>query len=103
MDPKSRYAQVSQAVVEKILSDGSARTVSFLCRRFIPREISGTVLAEHQVTSGERPDAVAAKYFGDPEQYWRLCDSASVRHPEELTQVPGSVVRVVLPGSGSPE
>ena len=55
------------------------------------------MLQEHTVTQGERPDLVAARYLGDPEQYWRLCDGNPVLHPRELTETPGRRIRVTLP------
>jgi hypothetical protein len=46
---------------------------------------------------GERPDHIAAQYFDDPEQFWRLCDANNAIDPHELTDEPGRMLRITLP------
>ena len=45
---------------------------------------------------GDRLDNVTAKYLGDPEQFWRLCDANGAMRPEELTETIGNRVRITL-------
>lgn len=73
------------------------RQVSYLRRRFVPSPDEFTVLQEHTVTEGERPDTIAARYLGDSEQFWRLCDASGAMRPEELTETPGAKVPITLP------
>ena len=89
----SRYYGIPTATLTT--SDG--RTVRYLRRRFLPRTDRFALLHEHTVTEGERPDSVAARHLGDPEQAWRLCDANGVMRPEELTETPGATVRITLP------
>lgn len=96
--PTSRYAATERT--EYTFEDGTR--VPVLKRRFVPRAV-GNVLAEHRVVEGDRPDLLAAHFFGDAEQSWRLADANAVLHPQELVEQVGGVVKVALPGSpGSP-
>ncbi|MEU7469971.1 hypothetical protein AB0A94_15775 [Streptomyces sp. NPDC044984] len=52
----------------------------------------------HTVASGERPDLLAQRYFGDPGQWWRIADANPVLDPDELTAEAGRVIRVPLAG-----
>jgi len=42
-------------------------------------------------------DNLAAKYLGDPEQFWRLCDANGAMRPDELVEVIGAVIKITLP------
>jgi nucleoid-associated protein YgaU len=46
------------------------------------------------VSAGDRLDMIAAKIGGDPEQYWRICDANNVMHPLELTNEPGTTIKI---------
>jgi len=108
LPPTSRYHSVGTAQIELPL-DRSAiapssprpaaatRTVVYLRRRFIPRPERFETLTEHFVAQGDRLDNLAARYIGDPEQFWRLCDANAVMQPRELTEKPGAIVRITLP------
>jgi hypothetical protein len=52
---------------------------------------------EHTVAKGERLDHIAARYLGDPTQFWRIADAAAVIAPEDLVTQPGTRVAVTLP------
>ncbi len=73
------------------------RTVAYKRRRFLPAPTGQIVLVEHTVTKGERLDNITARYLGDPEQFWRLCDINNAMHPEELTAETGRKLYISRP------
>jgi nucleoid-associated protein YgaU len=89
----SRYQSIATTTLE--LSDGT--TIVYLLRRFVPPPQQFSVLQQHTVTQGERLDNIAAKYLGDPELYWRLCDANNAMRPSELTETVGRVINLTLP------
>jgi hypothetical protein len=91
--PTSRYHLVGTAVH----TTPAGGEIIHLRRRFIPPPDRFHLLQEHTVTEGERHDTLAARFVGDPEQFWRLCDANGVLRPEELTETPGARVRITLP------
>jgi hypothetical protein len=76
----SRYSGLE---IAKITVDG--REVVYVQRRFLP-PMGGATLAEHLVTQGERLDNITARYLGDPEQFWRVCDANNALRPGDLTR-----------------
>jgi len=93
LPPTSRYASVEDKTLP--LADGTS--VPYLGRRLVPHPDRFATLTEHVVQQGERPDLVAHRYLGDPEQFWRLCDANGCLRPEELTERPGARIRITLP------
>lgn len=91
--PNSRYHGCQTAK----FSGPDGRPAVYLSRRFVPGPEEFSVLQEHIVTEGDRIDTIAARYLGDPEQFWRLCDASGAMRPEALTETPGSRVRIALP------
>ncbi len=91
--PGSRYHGL--AARQHTLADGTVVTYSE--RRFLPRPEDLALLQEHRVEEGERIDAIAARYLGDPLQYWRVCDANRALRPAELTAVIGRRLRITLP------
>jgi len=91
--PNSRYHGIETAKITA--ADG--RSIVCLRRRFLPPPERFTVIQEHTVSQGDRLDNLAAKYLGDPEQFWRICDANGAMRPEELTETPGSKVLIALP------
>jgi hypothetical protein len=91
--PTSRYHGVATA--QRAAADG--RTVVYLRRRFVPPPQRFTLLLEHTVTEGDRLDNITARYLGDPEQFWRLCDANGVLRADELTDAVGRRIRITLP------
>lgn len=73
------------------------RTIAYLKRRFVPQPERFALLQEHTVIQGDRLDNVAARYFGDAEQFWRIGDANRAIRPEELTERPGRRLRITLP------
>jgi hypothetical protein len=95
-EPTSRYYTIE--TVKMTVGDGSEpRVVSYKRRRIIPSSEALATLVEHAVVEGDRPDNLAARYLGDPEQFWRICDANNVLRPEELTEEIGRTVKIGLP------
>ena len=63
----------------------------------VPPPENFALLQEHTVTEGERLDQIAAKYLGDPEQFWKLCDANGAIQPNELLDPVGRTIRITLP------
>jgi hypothetical protein len=91
--PSSRYHQTP--VASLTMPDGTE--VAYLRRRFVPPPEQFALLQEHVVTEGERLDHIAAKYLGDPEQFWRVCDANGAVRPNELLEPVGRGIRITLP------
>jgi hypothetical protein len=89
----SRYFNFETATL--VLPDG--RHIAYLRRRFVPPPERFALLQEHVVSDGERPDTVAARFFGDPEAFWRLADANRAMQPDELTATLGRRLRITLP------
>ena len=65
--------------------------------KLLPQFRHFALLQEHFVVEGDRLDVLTARYIGDPEQFWRVCDANPVLQPEELTATAGAVIRITLP------
>jgi hypothetical protein len=91
--PTSRYALTPTTSL--VRADGTM--VAYLKRRFVPAPENLALLQWHQVVQNERLDNIAAKYLGDPEQFWRLCDANRALRPDELTETIGKKLRITLP------
>lgn len=94
-DVTSRYHKIEQATVTANAADGRPVIQTYKRRRFVPDPAMYVVLQEHRVAQGERLDGIAARYLGDPSQFWRLCDANAVISPEEL-EVIGRRVRIAM-------
>ena len=91
--PNSRYNRVNTAIHETV--DG--KKIIYLRRRFISQPERFILIQEHAVIEGDRPDLLATKYLGDPEQFWRICDANAVMDPNDLVAVIGNRIRITLP------
>ncbi len=91
--PNSRY--FGQPTTTLTLPDGTV--LSYLTRRFVPQPERFALLKQHVVAQGDRPDGIAAKYFNDPVQWWRLADANRIVKPEALTDTLGQTLRITLP------
>ena len=89
----SRYYGLDTAT----LVTAGGQTIVYVERRFVPPPESFQLLQEHTVTQGERLDNIAARYLGDPELFWRLCDANRAMRPDDLTATPGRRLRITLP------
>lgn len=91
-DPTSRYYGIDIAMREE-----GGTTIAYIRRRFLPQPDRFQLLQEHVVSEGDRVDTIAARYFGDPTLFWRLCDANNAMRPAELTESPGRRLRITLP------
>ncbi len=89
----SRYHQIETTTLETV----GGETVAYLRRRFLPDPDDLELLREHRVAEGDRLDRIAARYLGDAELLWRICDAQRALRPEELTETVGRVLRITLP------
>jgi hypothetical protein len=90
--PTSRYHDIDIAT----LTVGDDVEIAYLRRRFLPSADRFTTIQEHVVTQGDRLDNVTARYLGDPQQFWRVCDANNAMNPPELL-VPGRRLRITMP------
>src|SRR5687768_15162517 len=98
-DPNSRYADVETVMFERTGADGEPEAIAYKRRRLIPAAEANTTLAEHVVKQGDRIDNIAARYLGDPLEFWRICDANHVIRPDDLVTVGDGArpIRIVLP------
>lgn len=89
----SRYQNVDTATM--VLSDGTR--IVYLQRRFLPALDSFSIQQAYAVAQGDRLDNLAARFVGDPEQFWRICDANGAMRPDDLTAVVGRALRIALP------
>ncbi|MBU3078996.1 hypothetical protein [Sphingomonas quercus] len=78
----SRYETIAEAEI----AGPDGRTIRYKRMRFVPQTQGRP---GEKVLDGDRPDLVAYRALGDPEQYWRLCDVNRVIAPADLTAPPG--------------
>lgn len=91
--PNSRYYGLETSTWTR--SDGSV--VAYVIRRFVPAPERFVTLREHAVAEGDRLDNLAARYLGDPELFWRICDANGAMRPDELVEAVGTRLRITLP------
>ena len=91
--PTSRYHGI--ATSQLVQADG--RTVVFVQRRFLPSPENFAPLQIVTVVAGDRLDNLAARYLGDAQQSWRLCDANRAMQPEALVVNVGATLTITLP------
>ncbi len=91
--PTSRYYGIGTATLET----QEGKKIIYLKRRFVPSSDRFALLQEHAVVQGDRLDNITARYIGDPEQFWRICDANNAMRPDELTETVGRRLRITLP------
>jgi hypothetical protein len=89
----SRYATLPVRTLTR--PDGTQ--VSYVSRRMLPQPAQYSLLLLHTVTDSDRLDNVTARYLDDPTQFWRICDGNAAMSPFDLTEEPGSTIRITLP------
>ena len=92
----SRYYNIE--IVKLVTPD--QREIVYLRRRFLPNSSNAVIIAEHSVGEGDRLDNVTARYLGDPEQFWQVCDVNDALRPDELTEEIGRRLKIAMPTGG---
>ncbi|GAC1614697.1 MAG: hypothetical protein NVS4B11_00470 [Ktedonobacteraceae bacterium] len=96
-DSTSRYYKLPTTKMDITNADGSIRQVTYVQRRIIPSTDGQTTVIKHIVAQEDRLDNLAARYLGDPLQFWRICDANNALSPNDLTDTIGDVVHIVFP------
>jgi len=91
--PNSRYAGIDTAK----LTTADGKVIAYLRRRVVPPPERFALLQEYTVVQNDRLDNLAAKFVGDPEGFWQICDANAAMRPEELTEIVGRTLRITLP------
>jgi hypothetical protein len=91
--PNSRYTGIDTAK----LTTADGKVIAYLRRRVVPPPERFALLQEYTVVEGDRLDNLAAKFVGDPEGFWQICDANAAMQPEELTEIIGRTLRITLP------
>jgi hypothetical protein len=91
--PTSRYYGIPTVQ----LTQAGGRTVVYVQRRFLPSTENFAPLQAVTLVAGDRLDNLAARYIGDPQQFWRLCDANGAVQPEALVANVGSMLTITLP------
>ena len=81
----------------KTWKTADGRLLPYVARRFVPPAENFQTLSQHTIAAGDRVDTLTARYLGNPEQFWRVCDANNVIRPDELTETLGKKVRITLP------
>jgi hypothetical protein len=85
-------------LLETVTMHGTdGRVIAFKRRRFLSEGDALPLLGRVTVVQGDRLDIITARAFGDPEQFWRVCDANNAMDPAELVAHPGRVLRVPVP------
>jgi hypothetical protein len=92
-EPNSRYYNLETATY--MAADGTE--IAYKRRRFLPDGDAMQVLVEVKVAEGDRLDLITARTLGDPQGFWLVCDANNAMNPAELTEKPGTVLRVPIP------
>jgi hypothetical protein len=96
-EPTSRYATVETTTLSRPDADGRPHVIAYKRRRVVPPAGGTATIVEHRYAQGERLDNITARYFGDPTQFWQICDSNEVLRPSELTDEVGRPIRISMP------
>lgn len=91
--PNSRYFGIETQ--KFVTPDG--REIAYSARRLMPRAEQMKPLAIHIHDRDRRIDDIANDYYGDPEQYWRICDANLVFWPPDATSVADARIFIPLP------
>lgn len=95
-DPTSRYYRIP----ESTLRTADGREIVYKQRRFLPDGNQMQTLSEVRVRPEDRLDLIAARAYGQPEQFWRICDANDAIDPFVLTDESGETLRVPIPQAG---
>ncbi len=90
-DPTSRYAHLETGTYVS----AHGRTIVYVKRRFVPPSGLFRPIAEITTRDDDRLDLLTARMFGDPLQYWRICDANDALDPPDLVAVAGR--KLIIP------
>ena len=79
------------------LTQADGRTVVYVQRRILPPTENFAPLQTVTIVADDRLDNFAARYIGDPQQSWRLCDANGAMQPEALLADVGAMLTISLP------
>lgn len=96
-DVTSRYYNIKAPKMDISVGDGTRRAVRYVQRRIIPPADTSVTIIEHTVIESDRVDTIAARYLGDPTQFWLICDVNNVLCPNDLTDIIGRVIKIAQP------
>ena len=91
--PNSRYA--GTALLTYRAPDG--REIAYGARRLMPRPEQFKLMAIYRHERERRIDQLAHAYYGDTEQYWRICDANLVDWPPAAVATADARLRIPLP------
>jgi hypothetical protein len=91
--PNSRYYNVP--LRKRTAEDGTEQT--FVARRIIPAVERYRPLDRYHPQGDDRIDNIAETAFGDPEQYWRICDANGEAEPANATKPDGRLLVIPMP------
>ena len=92
-DSGSRYY-----TLENVMYDyPNGHRVTYKRRRILAQGAEMPLLTEVTTVQGDRLDLIAARTLGVPDQFWRICDASNALNPFDLTDQPGTIVRVPIP------
>jgi hypothetical protein len=74
----SRYEQSPEATY----TDAAGRARPYKLLRMFPP--AAPIAQTYEPADGERLDLVANRFYGDPEQFWRICDANRALRPDDL-------------------
>jgi hypothetical protein len=86
---RSRYANIADAIYRR--ADGTL--VKYKVLRITPDSRS---IQNHLVAQGDRLDLIAFQHYGDPEQFWRICDGNDALRSDDLTDEIGARIRIPI-------
>jgi nucleoid-associated protein YgaU len=96
--PKTSYPRSSRYADTPVLRDETTDPpTAYLARRLVPAPERQATLGEHEVQEGDRLDLIAARWYGDPELWWRIADANPSEHPDDLTATVGRRLRIAAP------
>lgn len=90
LEDDSRYAELPTATIK----DSEDRVISYTRRRFLTPIHQDIQSIEITVSEGDRLDSLAAQFYDDPLQFWKLCDANEAMDPFSLTETVGRTLRV---------
>jgi len=91
-DSNSRYYTIETSFI----TTSTGREVAYKRRRFLPQAPSANPVTEHTVKQGERLDHITARYLGESELFWQLCDVNNAMRPNDLVAELGRKIKITL-------